>query len=147
TPNALLYLPWDYNVSSKSYPLICFFHGKGVIGNGGNALNRLPNQALPSAIKKGNPPFALNEQGDTTRFIVLSVQDPGYAPSPEAVVAGIASLLDEYHIRINTEKVYLSGISAGGQRGLKAIINYPDEFAAAVIMSPSGGMSSSEVSS
>src|SRR5690348_16193153 len=69
--NAYLYLPWDYNSSGKSYPLIIFCHGLGEAGNKGG-LSIMLNQGLPGVINKGEVPYSSTKPGDTTRFIVLS---------------------------------------------------------------------------
>lgn len=148
--NALLYLPWDYYLSNKSYPLICFFHGMGEAGNGGIDLSRLSNQGLPNVIKNGKTPYSVNSTGDTTRFIVLSIQAPAsgyYSPTPEIMIAGISSLVHDYHLRIDANKVYTTGLSAGGRQSLWAVMNYPSTFPAGVIMSASSPIYSSKVDS
>jgi predicted peptidase len=145
--NALLYLPWDYDISGKKYPLICFFHGMGEAGLGGADLNSLASQGLPGVIKQNHPPYSVSSKGDTTWFIVLSIQASWFSPTPETMIQGISSLINGYHLRIDGNRIYPTGLSAGGQQSLYSIMNYPSKFPAAVIMSPAAAIVSSKVDS
>ena len=140
-PNALLYLPWDYYITDKKYPLICFYHGSGEAGAN---LNKLKGQGLPYVIEEGHPPYSVDKvTGDTTLFIVLSIQATSAYPSsptPEVMLKGITTLINDYHIRIDTNRIYPTGLSSGGGESLTSIMNYPYKFPAAVVMSPAKGI-------
>ncbi|TAM99908.1 MAG: hypothetical protein EPN39_05530, partial [Chitinophagaceae bacterium] len=113
--NALLYLPWDYNITSKKYPLIIETPGDG---EKGSDVNKLLNNGLPDVIEQGHPPYSVSSSGDTTWFIVLSVQ-----PASGSDFTGYemnewwSTLINSYHLRIDTGAVFAAGYSAGGNDG------------------------------
>lgn len=133
SPTAYIYLPPGYdNNSTKTYPLIFSFHGVGE--NGG--LTALLGNGLPDLIDQGIVPFSVNSQGDTTRFIVFSLS--GYSMTSNyisQIESGYYFLQTYYRLRIDTNRVYASGYSAGGAQALYALWNFPNIFAAAVPMS------------
>src|SRR5699024_387074 len=111
-PNALLYLPWDYEVSNKSYPLILFGHGSEE-----NTMRNLDKQGLPGNIANGQIPYAI-VRGDTVHFIVLSIT--GQITLSEKAMSDGARDLMKRGIRIDTSRIYITGLSAGA----RATVNY-----------------------
>jgi predicted peptidase len=116
--NYLLYLPADYDKSKDKWPLIIFLHGKGERGNN---LEDLKKQGLPKMIA----------QGKSFDFIIVSPQCPNDIWWPEQDDVLIA-LLDEieakYHV--DTDRVYLTGLSMGGFGTWTLAEKYPNRFAA-----------------
>lgn len=111
---AFLYLPPGYDSSSsRTYPIIEFFHGSG--GNGSWQAT-LSDAGLVDLINKGTYPYAVTSPGDTTWFIV-------YAPAGGYMETGTMEnqidsdnvyLKNYFDIKIDTTRIYATGLSAGG---------------------------------
>ncbi|MGA2172955.1 MAG: prolyl oligopeptidase family serine peptidase [Sedimentisphaerales bacterium] len=117
--NYLLYLPADYKKDAKKkWPLILFLHGAGERGN---------NLEI---VKKHGPP-KLVAQGKNFDFIIVSPQCPNDLWWPEQNDT-LITLLDEieakYHV--DTDRVYLTGLSMGGFGTWTLAERYPQRFAA-----------------
>lgn len=115
--NYLVYLPKDYQ--EKEYPVIIYLHGSS---HAGNDLNRLKQYGLPRAI----------DQGQEFDFIVISPQCPaGKLWSTDNWFEPLyEELLSKY--RIDTDRVYLTGVSMGGGGVFDVAKDHPDQFAALV---------------
>jgi predicted peptidase len=116
--NYLLYLPANYDKSKDKLPLIMFLHGAGERGNNVNV------------VKKHGPPKMI-AQGKSFDFIVVSPQCPNDVWWPEKLDV-LITLLDEIESKYNvdTDRVYLTGLSMGGFGTWSLGIKYPDRFAA-----------------
>lgn len=115
--NYLLYLPPDYNDATK-YPLILFLHGSGE--RGGNI----------DLVKKHGLPRRL-DQGEDIPFIVVSPQCPAnesWDNHLHEVVALLDHIIASYSVQ--TDQVYLTGLSMGGFGTWLLSILYPHRFAA-----------------
>lgn len=121
-PTAYIYLPWDYYITAKNYPLIIFASGTGQYGSGGSQLPILLGDGLPEVINQGHPPYSVNRQtGDTTWFIVISPQAPGIPGLfPSDFAAWENAAVKFYHLRVDIGKVFLTGLSQGGDNILGA---------------------------
>lgn len=129
-----IYLPKGYDsTESNRYPLICFYHGAGENGS----LSALLGQGLPAVIDGGHPPYSCTTPGDTTWFIVYSVSEAsmGSANSVADVPLDYRFLIDYYRLKIDTNRVYATGLSAGGNMTLEASGDNLNEFVAGVPMS------------
>ncbi|MDR2921201.1 MAG: prolyl oligopeptidase family serine peptidase [Tannerella sp.] len=117
--NYLLYLPKDYAVQTRSYPLVIYLHGGS---HKGTDLNKLKEYGLPYLV----------DQGKDFDFILVSPQCPDnkYWSIDDWFEPLYIKLLAEY--RIDIEKVYLTGISMGGYGAFIVAMDYPDKFAAIV---------------
>lgn len=111
----LLYLPKGYSEEEK-YPLLVFLHGAGERGND------------IELIKKHGPP-KLIEAGKDFPFIIVSPQVP-YEEwwSPDIVVWLTKEILKNYSV--DTERVYLTGLSMGGYGTWDTATKYPNIYAA-----------------
>jgi predicted peptidase len=117
--NYLLYLPADYGKDAKKqWPLIMFLHGAGERGNNIAVLRK---QGLPKMIG----------QGKNFDFIIVSPQCPNDIWWPERTDL-LIGLLDEIEKKYNvdTDRVYLTGLSMGGFGSWSLAIAYPNRFAA-----------------
>jgi len=114
----LLYLPADYGKGDKKWPLMMFLHGAGERGD---------NLEL---VKKHGPPKML-AQGKSFDFIVVSPQCPNDLWWPEQTDM-LINLLDEIEAkyRVDTDRVYLTGLSMGGFGTWTLAEKYPQRFAA-----------------
>lgn len=115
--NYLVYLPKDHQ--EKKYPVIIYLHGSS---HSGNDLNKLKQYGLPHAIDKGRE----------FDFIVISPQCPdGKLWSSENWFGPLyAELISKY--QIDTNRIYLTGVSMGGGGVFDVAKDYPDIFAALV---------------
>jgi predicted peptidase len=115
--NYLLFLPQGYSEKAEQrWPVILFLHGAGERGT---------NLAQ---VKVHGPPKIVENKPDFP-FIVISPQcPPGERWSPELLV----HLLDDVIARhaIDTNRVYLTGLSMGGYGTWALGAAYPEKFAA-----------------
>jgi predicted peptidase len=133
----LLYLPKDYDPKGKrQWPLILFLHGAGERGTN---LSLVSVHGPPKLVKK-NPPAPKNESEEarecreaatkllTDNFIVVSPQCPAnqrWENDP------LLALLDDVIAKhkVDTSRVYLTGLSMGGYGSWSLGIRNPDRFA------------------
>lgn len=129
---SLIYYPDEYKDStSKNYPVIFFCHGSGegdpnyFTDNGnGSSLCIMLNNALPGQISSGLKPQAV-ANGKLYKFIVVSIQvwsggSPGYAQLFNAFPY-LKSIL-----RMDTNRLYISGLSEGGYGTWDVLTNGTD---------------------
>jgi len=119
----LLYLPKEYETKQGKWPLMLFLHGRG------------ESQGPLSTVKKWGPP-RLIEHGVSFPYVVVSPQCP---PAPESwsnprQQALLVALLDHItqSLRIDTDRVYLTGLSMGGFGSWRLAADHPERFAAVV---------------
>ncbi len=111
----LLYLPPDYNVRTP-VPLMLFLHGAGERGND------------LELVKKHGPP-RLIAQGKTFSFVLVSPQCPaGEWWDAQDLSALLDDVIREH--AVDTNRVYVTGLSMGGFGTWSLGVNYPRKFAA-----------------
>ena len=113
----LLYLPRAYDAQpEKRWPFILFLHGAGERGNN------------PALVASQGLPKLLRDQRDFP-FIVLSPQCvSGSYWHTDTLATMLAEAMGEY--RIDTERIYLTGLSLGGFGTWAMAIAHPQRFAA-----------------
>ncbi len=112
----LLYLPEGYEGGTERWPLVLFLHGSG---ERGDSLDR---------VKQHGPP-RLVEEGHAFPFILVSPQQPmGAWWSVEALTALLDGVTAE--LRVDPDRVYVTGLSMGGYGALALAAAHPDRFAA-----------------
>lgn len=120
TLNYLLYLPADYKVGNKNYPLILFLHGAG---ERGDDLELVKIHGIPKIVEqqKDFPFIAISPQCPADRWWV----DPW-------LLEALNGLLDEIvqNYRVDTNRIYLTGLSMGGFGTWALAIAHPERFAA-----------------
>jgi predicted peptidase len=104
-------LPALYDSTTKKYPLLIFIHGIGELGNGVSDLWMAGNIGTPGLIKQGKFPANFSAKGKNFSFIVVSPQFKAW-PSSDDVNAMIDYAISKY--RIDTDRIYVSGLSMGG---------------------------------
>ena len=119
----LLFLPREY-ASRSSWPLLLFLHGSGERGDD------------IEAVKRNGPPKIVESRPDFP-FILLSPQCPR---NEEWDVPALLALLDDTarRLRVDTERVYATGLSMGGYGTWAIAIAAPDRFAAIAPVSGGG---------
>jgi hypothetical protein len=106
------YLPREYSQdSTKTFPLIIFMHGAGQLGNGTTQLPLLLQTPIPGLIAKGGFPDSFVVNGKAYEFIVIS---PQFAYWPNGGDVSSVIQYAEAHYRVDTGRIYLTGLSMGG---------------------------------
>lgn len=113
----LLYLPEEYSTDDRSFPLVIYLGGGS---QSGDDLNKLKTYGVPFYI----------EQGHEYNFIVASPQCPKnkYWTEEDWFDSLYADLMSKY--RIDTTRIYVTGISNGGFGTWQVAMDHPDMFAA-----------------
>ncbi len=114
----LLFLPQDYNAKGKkTWPLLLFLHGSG---------EREGNVWRPTV----HGPTKYIEQHPDFPFIMVSPHcPPGQKWSDDTLMGLLDSVIAKY--RVDTNRVYLTGLSMGGYGTWSLATTYPERFAAA----------------
>jgi predicted peptidase len=115
--NYLLHLPPDYSAKSKQrWPLMLFLHGAGERGTN------------LSQVAVHGPPKIVKQKTDFP-FILVSPQCPaGERWDSETLLALLDDVTRRY--RVDTDRVYLTGLSMGGFGTWALAMEYPNKFAA-----------------
>ena len=116
----LLYLPESYAADgADSFPLLLFLHGGGECGSD------------LEKVKVHGPP-KLVEQGRSFPFIILSPQNPRCDKlwDPGIVIALLDTIVNTR--RVDTTRIYLTGLSRGGFGAWMTAIQNPGRFAALI---------------
>ena len=118
--NYLLYLPKEYDNSKSSFPLVLFLHGKG---ERGDSLD---------LVKRHGPPM-LVEKGKDFPFILVSPQCPDglrWTMQIDELIELLNKIINDY--KVDTNRIYLTGLSRGGFGTWALAAAYPERFAAIV---------------
>jgi predicted peptidase len=112
----LMYLPEDYNEPDSPWPILIFLHGSGECGTD------------IELVKKNGPPMLI-EQGEVFPFMVASPQCPfNERWSVPMLEEFLNTILRKY--KIDTSRVYLTGLSMGGEGTWNWSKASPERFAA-----------------
>jgi enterochelin esterase-like enzyme len=140
-----IYLPPDYNISERSYPVLYLLHGWGDNQSGWIQFGEVKHIA-DKAIKEGKatPMIIVMPDANTGR--------KGYANTADGEWRYEDFFFEEFipfiesHYRIRTEKRYraISGLSMGGGGTFTYALRHPELFSAACPLSASTGPSSLE---
>lgn len=108
------YLPPGYDPNgSTTYPLLVFMSGVSEMGNGSaTQLPRILKWGPPQMIAAGTFPTTFTAGGQTHGFIIISPQftsTPIIAADVDAVINYMVA-----HYKVNTNRIYLTGLSYGG---------------------------------
>ncbi len=116
--NYLLYLPEDYKTSDQKFPLVIFLHGSG---ERGNDLKKVKMHGPPKLIEKGKK----------FPFILLAPQCPD-GKRWTHLLTELSILIDEIqsNYSIDEDRIYLTGLSMGGQGTWTLAMYAPERFAA-----------------
>ena len=124
TLNYLFFMPRETTaVINGKYPLIITLHG---IGDGGTDLWKVKREGLPKILDGKN----------TFPFIVISPQCPSTTEwyYNDGVQEKVNTMIDSVIARypVDTNRIYLTGLSMGGIGTLDLAIRYPKRFAALI---------------
>jgi poly(3-hydroxybutyrate) depolymerase len=136
----LEYKPADYSSNTTTkYPLIIFLHGIGERGNGTTMLQDVTCCGIPRMIRLGHK-MKFTWNGKTETFLVISPQCPEkYGMWPAVFITELINYAKN-NLRIDPNRIYLTGLSMGGGGTLRFIstaAEQPKQLAAvAPICSP-----------
>lgn len=125
------YLPADYERRSQDrFPMLISLHGIGERGNGGSELPKLLKWGLPRLVQRGTD----------LPLLVISPQLP--ATQKRWPLALIDELIAEVtaRFRIDASRIYLSGLSTGGDAAWAYAMARPSVVAAIVPIAAKGSV-------
>ena len=114
----LLFLPDSYGEKEQRWPMILFLHGAG---ERGDDLRK---------VKKHGPPKIVEKQKDFP-FVVVSPQCPAgdwWTDKVEVLINLLDDIVSRYDV--DTDRIYLTGLSMGGYGTWTLAAAHPDRFAA-----------------
>jgi predicted peptidase len=122
--NYLLYLPGEYGVNpEQKWPVLIYLHG----------MSRVNSRV--TFLQNDYPLNTLANQ-DYFPFIVLAPQGTGEYEfwATDEMVSSIMTLLDEIQtvLTVDPNRIYLTGVSAGGNGTWSIGVRHPERFAALV---------------
>ncbi|MEO7776441.1 MAG: alpha/beta hydrolase-fold protein [Fibrobacteria bacterium] len=149
-----LYKPNGYSKDAK-YPLIMAFHGVGENGDSTSTLyidkNGMASAWVATAFQSKYPCFVLAPHNPSGTWIdtpwTVSNSNVKYRQGPISTrLATAMQILDSLtrEFSIDTNRLYVTGLSIGGWATWDLITRYPDKFAAA--FPQSGGVDTSKAS-
>ncbi len=117
-----LYYPEDYEAKKEEkFGLLLFLHGGG---ESGDSL---------SAIKSNGPPKLITE-GKQFPFLILAPQNPYKKKwwNTKSVMQLLDTIVENN--RVDKKRIYLTGLSRGGGAAWEMAVQYPDKFAAMMVV-------------
>lgn len=117
-----LYFPKGYEEEKNDkFPLLLFLHGGG---ESGGELEEL----------KTNGPPKLLAEGKEFPFLILAPQNPHKKKwwNTRAVMQLLDTIIATN--RVDTDRIYLTGLSRGGGAAWELAVQYPDKFAALAVV-------------
>lgn len=123
--NFWFYHPEDEDEEGVHRPLLVFLHGQSLCGNN---LNR---------VRKYGPMDAL-KYGRVIDCYILAPQNPGGAWKPEKLIKLIEWA--EKHYKIDSNRIYVYGMSLGGYGTIDMCATYPDRIAAGMALCGGSGV-------
>jgi pimeloyl-ACP methyl ester carboxylesterase len=131
TPKSVIgyveYTPPDYNTNTKRYPLVIFLHGKGESGPASNDPAVLAT-GYNSLVFYGPPKYV--KLGTKFPFLLVCPQlKNNYGNWPSDYVMEVIEYVKTY-LRVDPNRIYLTGTSLGGGGAWITAQDYPDYFAA-----------------
>lgn len=134
-------LPARYDSTTTKYPLLLFLHGVGELGNGTTDLPKAARNGTPALIRNQQFPPDFVVKGKHYSFIVISPQFkqwPNGADVNDMLSYAIA------HYRVDTTRLYVSGLSMGGGATWEFAVLYGNRVAAIVPICGASGPTDSK---
>jgi len=131
-------LPASYAAHpGKRYPLLIFLQGTGGMGDGSIAsLTQIENGGIPGCIKRKELPANFTVNGETYQFIYFTPQFKVW-PGPTEVNDVVNFAMKKF--RVDSSKVYITGLSMGGGVLWNYAAAYGKRLAAIVPISGASG--------
>ena len=114
----LLYLPYNYHSTGEKFPLVIFLHGSG---ERGSDLEKVKMHGPPKLVKNGKD----------FQFILIAPQCPEGKRWTHLLLE-LSILIDEIQTQYKADRnrIYLTGLSMGGQGTWTLAMYQPKRFAA-----------------
>lgn len=124
-------LPSDYDSVTTQYPVLIYIPGAGQFGNGAVDLPLLLKDGPAQLIDEKKFPSTFKVNGQTFSMIVFTPQLKGYSTT-----YNIERFIDfvKKNYRIDSTRIYLSGLSVGGSLSTDVASEIPKSIAAIVPM-------------
>ncbi|MBP1694015.1 MAG: phospholipase [Chloroflexi bacterium] len=114
----MLYLPEGYEANStKTWPLLFFLHGAGDRGDNLNLL------------AKASPFMMIREKGPLPFLIVAPLLNAAQSEFPLEYLDGVLAEAQAIY-RVDPKRIYVTGLSLGGEATYRFVIQHPETFAA-----------------
>lgn len=131
TPGYYVALPSLYDQTTKKYPAILFFTGGGQTGNGSTDLPLLAKDGMMQlVVEKKFPPNIVS--GNRNYSFVVFCPQFSRQPTGEEMVNVYEFMKNNY--RIDSTRIYISGLSNGGVLASETAALIPAKFAGLVTM-------------
>jgi len=120
-------MPSNYDTATTRYPLLVFLPGAGQFGNGSVDLPSLLNDGPVQLVDEKKFPATFNVNGKTFSFILFTPQFRNFA-----TLSHVKECIDflKASYRIDTTRIYISGLSSGAELAAEAGAAMPSQFAA-----------------
>ncbi len=144
-----LLLPYSYDehdtgISRERYPLVIFLHGSGERGSDNEAqlVNGVAHFA-DTAIRKNHPAFVIVPQCPKEHRwaeVDWAAKHHVMQETPSMPMQALIALIDEFirEYPVDTNRIYIAGLSMGGFGTWDLISRYPFKFAAALALCGGG---------
>ncbi|NNE78234.1 MAG: prolyl oligopeptidase family serine peptidase [Pricia sp.] len=120
--NYYLYFPDEYEENqNEKFPLLLFLHGGGESGKN------------LDVVKRNGPP-KLIVSGKQFPFLILAPQNPHRKKwwNTTALIQLLDTIVENN--RVDTKRIYLTGLSRGGGAAWDLAVQYPEKFAAMAVV-------------
>lgn len=117
--NFWVYTPAGYDSTDANKPIVLFLHGQSLCGSD---LNRVRRYGTLDALKMGRQIDA----------VVVAPQNPGGSWNPQRIMNVLEWVEARY--AVDTNRLYVLGMSLGGYGTIHFVAAYPDKVAAAMAL-------------
>jgi len=135
-------LPENYN-SQQKYPLVLFLHGAGERGSDNQAQLTHGSMMFTNPVNREKyPAIVLFPQCPTNYFWAFERRPEGRLTANtfptnntiSSILQAVKNLLDKYIAagNVDTDRIYIIGLSMGGMGTFDMVCRFPDVFAAAI---------------
>lgn len=141
-------LTCDYDTISK-YPLVIFLHGSGERGSDNEAQLKwgVLNFASDSNMKLYRPIVIAPQCPENMSWSNLTEDTMSLLPNPSKPMQLLMELINQTikDFPVDTNRIYITGLSMGGYGTYDALMRYPNLFAAAVPVCGAGDVSKASI--
>jgi predicted peptidase len=138
----------DYDAITK-YPLVIFLHGSGERGDDNESQLKwgVMNFATDRIMKMHHPIVIAPQCPKNMSWENFSYENASLQPTPTEPMKLLIELINQaiLNLPVDTNRIYITGLSMGGTGTFDAISRYPNLFAAAVPVCGGGDVSKAQL--